>query len=162
MSLAVVVLLAAMWTAILVPALFRGRQDRSPVASVDSFERSMDILAAGRIGSPRPVGRHVMVVHDPQRLAGRSLRTTTLRRRRQVLQGLAVAVSVTGLGALLAGGVLAALFVLAALALTAYVALLVWMRSTAQRARRVVRRIDAADAPRARPVSGRRVADRIA
>jgi hypothetical protein len=162
MNLTVVVLLVALWAVILAPALFRGRPGRSPAATIDSFERSMGILASERFSAPRVPGRQVMVVHDPRRLTGRSSRARTLRRRRRVLQCLTLAVVGTGLAAVLAGPTFAPAFAGAAGVLAAYVALLLFLRGAERRSRRVVRRITVADAPRARPVSARRIADRIA
>jgi hypothetical protein len=161
MNLTVVVLLGALWAAILAPALFRGREGRSPAATIDSFERSMGILASSRLGPPGLPGRHVMVVHDPDRLTGRGLRTQTRRRRRQVLQCLVLAMLATGLAAVVAGGAAVIAFAVAAVALAGYLLLLLLLRA-GDRRYRVVRRLATADAPRARPVTARRVADRIA
>jgi hypothetical protein len=161
MNLTVVVLLGALWAAILAPALLRGRGGRSPAATIDSFERSMGILASSRLGTPGVPGRHVMVVHDADRLTGRRARTHTRRRRRQVLQALALVVTATGLAAAVAGGAAVIAFGVAAAAFAGYVVLLLHLRAGDRRSR-VVGRIATADAPRARPVSARRVADRIA
>ena len=161
MSVVVLVLLAGFWAAILAPALRHGRQHRSPVASVDGFERSMGILASDRFGTPRAPGRHVMVVHDPDRLAGRRARTAARRRRRQVLQGLVGVAALAASGALLVGGLFVGVFFTTVVVLGAYVLLLVSVRPTAHRGRQVTR-LDTADAPRARPVSASRIADRIA
>ncbi len=162
MSLGIVVLLGVVWAAILAPALFRGRRARSPVATIHSFERSMGILASDRFGAARVPGRQVMIVHDPDRLAGRRSRSSTLRRRRQVLQALIATAVTSALAALLAGGPFVIVFAVALLVLAGYVVLLWQVRVTERRARRVVRRIDAADGPRDRPISARRLADRIA
>lgn len=162
MNTAVIVLLVGLWAAILMSALLRDRGGRSPVATVDSFERSMGILASQRFGSPRRPGRRVMVVHDPARLGGRRSRARTLRRRRQVVQALAGIVAATALAALVAGGPFVVALVAAVAALAGYLALLAYLRTHEHQQRRVVR-IDAADAPRRRLVSAQRQpVDRIA
>jgi hypothetical protein len=143
MNLLVVVLLTVLWASILVPGAVRGRHHRSPTASVDSFERSMGILASetrGRITSPP--GRHIMVVHDPKRLVlPPSGRARTLARRRMVLQGLIAAVTVTAVLALTVRGAAVTAFVVTLVALVAYVAVLAQVKGAAEQARRTVRRL---------------------
>jgi hypothetical protein len=145
----VLVLLAVLWGSILVPGAIRGRHDRSPASSIDSFERSMGILASearGRFAQASPPGRHVLVVHNPQRLmAGRSPRSRTLARRRLILQGLGAAVAVSAVAALVAGGALVWLLVTTLGALAAYVGLLLQIKAGAARTRRVVRRLPVDD-----------------
>jgi hypothetical protein len=122
----------------------------------------MGILASERFTAPRMPGRHVMVVHDPARLARRPAAARAQRRRRQVLHGLATVVALTGVAAIAWGGAFVAAFGGAAVLGAAYFGLLTQLRAVERRGRRVVRHLDAADAPRARPVSARRVSDRIA
>jgi hypothetical protein len=148
MSVSILVLLVVLWTVILVPSALRGRYERSPATSVDSFERSMSILAADLRGrasgasSRRAPGRRVLVVADPRAFAGGGAsRRRTLHRRKLVLQGLVAAAAVTAVAAIAIGGVLITLFYAVVVALLAYVGGLVWIRANAQSVRRTVRRL---------------------
>jgi hypothetical protein len=147
MSSAVVVLLVVMWALILAPGAVRGRHERSPVTSVNSFERSMSILASDLRartqvpGRRNPPGRRVLVVADPRAFGGGSSRRRTLHRRRLVLQGLGGAVVLAAIGALVLGGPFTPLLGALVVVLVAYVAGLVKLRADAERARRTVRRL---------------------
>jgi hypothetical protein len=157
MNLLVVVLLAVLWASILVPGAFKGRQFRSPSASIDSFERSMGILASetrGRLTSSPP-GRHILVVHDPARVVlPASSRARTLARRRMILQALLAATAVTGLLAVVLGGAAVSAFAVAAAALIGYVAVLAQIKAAADQARRTVRRLPRAAAAKGLAAAG--------
>jgi hypothetical protein len=144
MNLLVVVLLTVLWASILVPGAVRGRHSRSPTSSIDSFERSMGILASETSGrlTGTPPGRHVLVVHDPARFGARtSRRARTLARRRVVLQALIGAVGVTGLLAVAVGGAAVTALIVSAAVLAGYVAVLAQVKASAEQARRTVRRL---------------------
>jgi hypothetical protein len=150
MSAFVVVLLAALWVAILVPGALRGRH-HSPATSVDSFERSMRILATdlrNRLPGDRPIGGGGALVTDlrtarparPPTAAG-TARERTLERRRVVLRSLGTATGAAAVLAVAFAGAFVVVFGALAVALSAYVALLVHLRSTKERVRRTVRRL---------------------
>jgi hypothetical protein len=142
MNLLVVVLLGGLWASILLPGALRARRHSSPVSSVDRFERSMGILAPDRLGSGQPrTGRHVLVLADPAHVALGSSRARTLRRRRLMLARLGGGTLVTGLAALLLGGLFTVLFAACAGVATGYVALLVHLRNGELDTRRTVRRL---------------------
>ena len=146
MNLLVIVLLVVLWTSILVPGAVRGRHSRSPLASIDSFERSMGILApehmTRRYRGARP-GRSILVLTDPRRVVQPrgTRRNRVLARRRAVLVGLSSTVVVAALLALLTGGAAVYLLIAVAAVLAAYVGLLLHLKSRGQQTRRVVRRL---------------------
>lgn len=167
MSLLVVVVLVALWAALLLPPAVRQRVERSPATSVDSFHRSMGVLASDRLrylhGEPplrpgppprtrprRPAPRRrpqssgetsmpTGAVGPPRRSpAGRA---SAAERRRRILTGLAGAVGGTGLLASAGGGPFVALFWLAVLLATGYVGLLLYVRANQLEARAKVHRL---------------------
>lgn len=149
MSAFVVVLLAALWVAILVPGALRGRH-HSPATSVDSFERSMRILATdlrNRLPGDRPIGGGGTLVRDLRTptpagpTATGTARQRTLERRRLVLQSLGTATGAAAVPAVAFAGAFVVVFGLLALALSAYVALLVQLRSARERTQRTVRHL---------------------
>lgn len=141
MNLLVVVVLAGLWALILLPGLLREHRSRSPLATIDRFERSMGILAkrqrgAGMSGTRRrSPGRQVLII-DPHRLTGASNRARVLRRRRQTVLRLAAAAAVAGLLALALGGLFLWLFTAAATGLLGYLAMLARIRANEAEARR--------------------------
>ncbi len=146
MNLLVIVLLVVLWTSILVPGAVRGRHLRSPLASIDSFERSMGILApesSARRSRGRRPGRSILVLTDPRRVVQppRPGRNRVLARRRAILVGLSFAVVVAGLLAIAVGGPAVPLVATSAVALAGYVGLLLYLKSSAQRSRRTVRHL---------------------
>lgn len=152
MSAFVVVLLAALWVAILVPGALRGRH-HSPATSVDSFERSMRILAThlrDRLPGDRPIGEVTARITDlpsarPSRPADGhgGPRRQTLERRRLVLRSLGALTGAAAVPAVAFAGAFVVVFGLLALALSAYVALLVQLRSARERTQRTVRQLPA-------------------
>jgi hypothetical protein len=171
MSLLVVVLLAGLWLSILLPGTLRGRRGSSPMNSIDSFERSMGMLALRsttplqpglRIGKSPVAGRHVLILHDPGTIARSGPRTQVLRRRRMVLRRLIAAVAATVVPALVFGGAWWAPFALAGTALCGYVALLVHLAGRAAEARSKVRVLHRPVPSHVQPVqSGERWARRV-
>lgn len=142
----VLVLLAILWAWILLPGALRARRDASPVSSVDSFERTMGMLArhSGK-SPPRPTrsspGRHVLVLRDAASVTGARRRSRAVRRRRTLLLRLQGAVGLTAVPAIALGGLLWLLFAAAWLALLVYVLLLLEHRARRDEIRRKVRRL---------------------
>jgi hypothetical protein len=108
MSSLVIVLLAALWGSILLPGLWRERRGSDPLASINSFERCMHLLAPRHAPPParQQPGRHVMVLEEPARVDPRRPASAArlARRRRAVLQWLLALVPATAVVALLLGG----------------------------------------------------------
>jgi hypothetical protein len=173
----VLLVLAAIWAAVLIPPALRARQEGRPSDSISNFRRQLAVLRrtgprSNRVGPvdhwnrpyapPPPTLASVSRLHTGQSAAGRpypylasggrgpvavagpvgrggrppapsAARSRTLRRRRDVLTGLAGAVVVTLLVAVFTG--LSAMFVLLHLLcdvlLGAYVALLIHQRNAA-------------------------------
>lgn len=95
MNVLLVAMLAGLWIWLLSPGVLRDRRPRSPIASIDSFERYMDILAPlPSLPAPGPQG----VVHVTRR--GR----TPAQRRRIIVSTLAAALTIALLVALIFGG----------------------------------------------------------
>lgn len=141
MSGFVVVLLVALWVSILVPGVLRGRM-HSPAMSIDSFERSMSILAAdlrGRRDASQPGER--AAPDRPTTPPSSATRRRTLQRRRAVLQGLGGAVVASAIPALVLRGAFTVLFAVLLTALVAYVGLLLQLRAVQEQARRTVRHL---------------------
>lgn len=142
MSFMVVVLLGGLWASILLPGALRARRDASPMNSIDSFERSMDMLALhSGTRLSRPPGRHVMVLEQPAAVTRAGDRTRMLRRRRQMFVRLVAGTAISGALSLLVGGMLLYVFVAMATALSSYVALLVQLRARQEQVQRKVRRL---------------------
>jgi lysylphosphatidylglycerol synthetase-like protein (DUF2156 family) len=133
MNLLLVAMLAGLWIWLLSPGVLRDRRPRSPLASVDSFERLMDTLAplSQEEGTPRPEGAPHRI--PPARLAA--------QRREQLFRRLVVVTLVTLVVAALFRGWMWVLPGVAGTLLAAYViALLQFKRRAQLRAR--VRRLD--------------------
>lgn len=131
MSALVILLLAALWAAILLPGALRARREHHPVASADGFARTMTALATRQRPSPRRRGpvRAVGVLRHAARVA--RLRAeperparAAVRRRRAVLAGLVTAFVFALVLGWVVGGLVWALAAVSGLALVAYVGLL--------------------------------------
>ncbi|MPZ88045.1 MAG: hypothetical protein GEU81_08210 [Nitriliruptorales bacterium] len=92
MNFLLVVMLAGLWFWLLLPGVLRDRRPRSPIASVDAFERFMDTL--GPLTDPQA---NTVDLEGPEFAAfrRRSGRFAVLRRRRRVFRGLIGAVVTT-------------------------------------------------------------------
>lgn len=130
MSALVILLLAALWAAILLPGALRARREHHPVATVDGFARTMTTLARPsrrRTGSgravPVPALRDVARVTRVHALRGPPA-TPAARRRRAILVGLVAALASTTLLGWVAGGPAWTPAVVSGGALAAYVVLL--------------------------------------
>ncbi len=148
MNVLLVVMLAGLWIWLLSPGVLRDRRPRSPIASIDSFERYMDILAPlSTLPAPGPNGA-VRAAASPRSPA---------QRRRFVVTRLAVILAVALGVALIFGGWTWWLPLIPASLLGIYLAALAeFHRRTEMRAR--VRRLPSRDAvDRARDETERRV-----
>lgn len=119
MSPLVIVLLAGLWGWILLPGIVQARRESSPASTVNSFERSMGILAPVRYlpNQRAPVRR------APASPAARA-HQRAIRRRRAILTWLSAATAVSGLAGVLIDGAAWTLFAIAGLALACYLSLL--------------------------------------
>jgi hypothetical protein len=91
-----IVLLALVWAAVLLPSLFRSRFKTSPINGVRSFEQAMGILAGARSGRSKEPGsgRWIMVPRSDVTAPVRR-RARVVRRRRRNFARLLAAVVVT-------------------------------------------------------------------
>lgn len=140
----VLVVLAIVWAAVLIPPMLRARAEGSPADSIGNFRHQLKVLqrAAPRAVAPantltaRPAYRAPQAV-PTYRLARTftpesSRRARTLRRRRDVLFALMAGMGLTFLLALLPGfGMLWGAHLLIDAAFVAYIAMLVRMRNVA-------------------------------
>ncbi len=141
----VLVVLAMVWAAVLIPPMLRARAEASPADSIGSFRRQLNTLrrtappavpAANSLGLPRypspvPVPTYQMArSYSPSPDASR--RARTLRRRRDVLLALLAAMGLTFVLAFVPGfGMLWGAHFVLDLAFLGYVGLLVRMRNLA-------------------------------
>lgn len=166
----VIVILAVVWAAVLIPPMLQNRSQARPADSISTFQSQLSTLQRRTVGEPTgpvtpPNGmRAVRPVTSAPGLAGpsefrpvplgtvdqaRLARIDAQRRRRQVLAGLLVAAGVT----LVLSFVLPPLRMLHLVIdvlLVAYVALLVHRRKLAQERAAKVRSMQAAQARRQR------------
>ncbi|MGE0307177.1 MAG: hypothetical protein AB7N61_17370 [Acidimicrobiia bacterium] len=150
-----IVLLAVVWTAVLVPPWVRSLREGRPGDSISSFRRQLNVLERGthesmpayrRPNTGRPFGEPgysgyggsvPMNRPGPARSAYGARRPASpspyaRQRRRQVLLTLVAAFLITGSMALTAGGtLLVGVFLISTLALIGYVALLVQLQRQA-------------------------------
>ena len=140
----VLIVLAAVWAAFLLPPILRARQEHRPSGSITDFRRQLHVLARstpaggiapqaipGRVVPIRPLGPTHAPVHaqTPLRL-GRSRQT--VKRRRDIFVGLLVAMA----GSLVLGflpqlRILWSIHVLLDVLFVAYVGALVYLRNLA-------------------------------
>jgi hypothetical protein len=129
-----VAMLAGLWIWLLSPGVLRDRRPRSPIASIDSFERYMDILAPlSSLPAPGPEG--AVQPAPPRRSAA--------RRRRFIVTRLAALLAMTLAAAQMFGVWTRWLPVIPALLLAAYLAALAEFHRRAElhaRVRRLPRR----------------------
>ena len=130
----VLVILAAIWAAVLVPPYLQNRRETRPGDSIATFRSQLSVLErttpGGRVGN---VTRLDVARRDPQRTAGprpapsaaAMRRAEARRRRRDVFLTLLGAVGVTFVLALALGGSVWMLHLLVDLVFGAYVLLLV-------------------------------------
>jgi len=145
-SIVVLLILAVVWAVFLIPQAVRFRTEQRPGDSIGAFHRQLNVLGrAGPGGTARPLygpvapGRPV-TARRPVPRAAAVRQSEARRRRRQILQGMLVAMG----GTLLLGITpwfrpLLALHVLVDLLFVAYVVLLVRARNLAEERRLKVR-----------------------
>lgn len=141
MGVVVLILLAAIWAAFLLPPILRARSENRPSGSISDFRRQLRVLArstpAGvtpiRAAAPAIAPRQpTRVLHPPAAAIRPPRRRASVKRRRDILVGLLVAMG----GSLVLGflqplRVLWAVHVVLDLLFVAYVALLVYLRNIA-------------------------------
>ncbi len=161
----VLLVLAGIWAAVLIPPAVRARAEGRPGDSIRNFKRQQSVLrrtgpraslnGGGRVAGGdhwyRSSSASLTPVHGPLRSARTSpmaahrgpvrpvraasaataARSRTIRRRRDILTALLVAVFATLVLGLLLGGIMLVAHVAADILLVAYVALLVHQRNVA-------------------------------
>ncbi len=155
----VLIVLAAVWAAVLLPPILRARSEHRPSGSITDFRRQLHVLArtspAGPTGGPLrttnlgvPPGR-VVPIRARTSTASAPLRLghsrTTVKRRRDIFVGLLAAMGGSlVLGALPPLRALWAVHVVLDLLFVAYVGALVYLRNLAAERERKVRFLPAA------------------
>jgi hypothetical protein len=147
LAIPVLLILAVLWAAVLIPPLFKHRSERRRGDSIGDFSYKLGVI--GRTGGhtpSRPAPPAPMSIAGttsaprPRAGAVRGGMTTAQRRRRDVLVGLLAAVGVTLLAAVFTGSTTVWVLQLAVDALlVTYLVLLVRMRSLAMEQRVKVR-----------------------
>lgn len=148
MTLLVVVILAVIWAAVLVPPYLQNRRESRPADSISTFRNQLSVLER-RASSVQPgvlaqPGRVVSPVRSPARVA----RMEAKKRRRDILVTLLAAAGLTLLLGLLAPSVLLLHLVIDVL-LAAYVALLVRQKRIVEERAMKVRYLSSARRPAA-------------
>ncbi len=148
----VLLLLAAIWAAVLIPPMLRARSESRPAGSITDFRRQLRVL--GRTGPSVLAPAHSL--HRPDLTAARRIDYTVrprrgsraIKRRRDIFMGL-----LTVMGGSLVLGVLPPLRVLwvvhviADVLFAAYVAALVYVRNLSAERETKVRFLPTASAP---------------
>lgn len=145
----VLVILAVIWAAVLVPPYLQNRSDSRPADSISTFRNQLSVLER-RAHSAVP--GHAAPVRQRQDAGvrldrSRSARAESRRRRRDILVTLLAAATITLVIGLVMTPVLL-LHVAIDVLLVAYVALLVRQRRIAEERAHKVRYLSAAPAPR--------------
>ena len=134
----VLIILAAVWTAVLVPPMVRSRRDGRPDNSVVSFRAQLSTLERATPGTSLRSGGGSSSLSSPTN-ALRMSRTQVQRRRQEVLMGLGGATMLFLLLALAFGGLAIALFLVTASALGGYMYALTQLKKRAAERRTKVR-----------------------
>lgn len=160
----VLVILAAIWAAVLLPPFLQNRSENRPADSISTFRNQLQVLeqrstgtgpALGRPSSGRPMGRQQAGAFAPNPYLGtvdraRLARIDAKKRRRDILVTLMAAAGLTLVLSLLLPAVFLLHLVIDGL-LAAYVALLVRQRKLAEERSMKVRYLGDAR----RPAAGR-------
>ena len=160
MGVVVLILLAAIWAAFLLPPIVRARSENRPSGSISDFRRQLRVLARSTpvgvtparavapVTAPRQPARplHPPVAARPAR------RRSSVKRRRDIFAGLLVAMA----GSLVLGflqplRILWAVHVVLDVLFVAYLALLVALRNAAAEREMMKVRFLPAQSPPARP-----------
>lgn len=151
MSVVVLALLGGLWAFILAPRALRAWRQGRPMTTVDSFEYRMSILSSARSGRHQ-AARDRLMPAQPVLSASQARRARLVARRRAVVTTLAVAAVNLVAAAIVFGGTLWVASILAVSVLAGYVAMLAQLEARRTRARRTVRRVPRAPAPRMHPM----------
>jgi hypothetical protein len=135
----ILVVLAVVWVAVLVPPFLRGRREGRPGDSINSFRQQLNVLERAAPATRPAFPSSVMTRQAPVRVPPRSYvapatiasRRRARQRRRQVLQVLVGCVLLTGALAATAGGVFFLVNLVVDVALVAYLGLLIQMQRIA-------------------------------
>ena len=153
----VLIVLAAVWAAFLLPPILRARSEHRPSGSITDFRRQLHVLArsapAGNVAPQTLPGRAPIVPIRPNLAApstplrlGRSRQT--IKRRRDIFVGLLVAMAGSlVLGTLPPLRILWTIHVLLDVLFVAYVAALVYLRNLAAEREMKVRFLPTAATP---------------
>jgi hypothetical protein len=123
MSPVVLLILAALWAAFLLPQLLRLRPRGRRVDSISAFRQQLSVLA--RSPSAATGSAYPTAWSSASRVGGRRTLAAARRRRRTILAGLSVASVVTLLGVLAGIGLLAPLHLAVDVVALAYLGFLV-------------------------------------
>lgn len=112
MTLLVLIILAVIWAAVLLPPYLQNRSENRPADSISTFQRQLSVLERRSAGAPagtarpplRPVVPGYAATHAARIQAARMSRAEARRRRRDVLFTLVGAAGLTLLLAVLLGG----------------------------------------------------------
>ncbi|MGH2705043.1 MAG: hypothetical protein ACRDJ4_08105 [Actinomycetota bacterium] len=131
-------MLALLWGGVFIPAILRVRQDTSPIATVSSFRRGLEVLSKG---GPKVAEAGRWVVTPSPRFGQSICRRRSVQRRRRLFLGLLIAACVSLTLAIGTGDqLLIKLHLGIDVALAGYILLLIEMqqarRQAIQRARR--------------------------
>ena len=163
MTLLVLLILAVIWAAVLLPPYLQNRSESRPADSISSFQRQLSVLErrAGNINEqPRaastmyraPASQALApVVYRHQAAPTRLNRSDAKRRRRDVLFTLAGGVAITFVLALFLGGPVWGLNLLVDVAFVAYVVMLAQAQKLAAERTAKVRYLPRRSAPQAEP-----------
>ena len=154
----VLIVLAAVWAAFLLPPILRARAEHRPSGSISDFRRQLRVLARTSPNTGLAVNRPLHLAPPPVAVRGRPAtvapiaglgrKRSTIKRRRDVLVGLLVAMGGSlVLGALPPLRVLWAVHVVLDLLFVAYVAALVYLRNLAAEREMKVRFLPTAPSP---------------
>lgn len=136
----ILVILAAVWVAVLLPPWLRGRREQRPGASISTFNRQLSTLERARPGMPA-TPRSVRAGVSTSRRLSRQQKI----RRQQVLMGLLAAALLTLALAVSGGRIFLVAHLVTDVLLVAYVAVLARMRRMAQVRSATLRHLPVAD-----------------
>ncbi len=144
MAIVVILILAGLWAAVLVPPLLRARHEHRGGDTIGDFNYRLGVLGKTNGARPRNPSRSLS---GPARAAtgvpsiglGSGRMTRVQRRRRDVLLTLGAISFVTLVGALVVGGVAWFVWLLSIVALGAYTVMLVRIKQLAAERRAKVR-----------------------
>ena len=153
----VLIVLAAVWAAFLLPPILRARQEHRPSGSITDFRRQLHVLARSTPAgvAPQTIPGRVVPIRPPHIVAGPTVAPMrlgrsrqTIKRRRDIFVGLLVAMAGSlVLGALPPLRILWTIHLLLDVLFVAYVAALVYLRNLAAEREMKVRFLPTPAAP---------------